>query len=149
MTTTAILNHPLDTSAAEADLLAMADRLDLGPAIVTGGEVDLAALSRLQAQTARPCYPHNTPMERLWLEYDPEYPAYAQAMQDARTKSRRNRKAFFVLTRVAGWRTNRRDTEPRFDVKAAKSPAAAYAAFRADSDVVAIARAGTILACKK
>ena len=146
------LSHPTATHSAEAALYAIADRLGFTSAIVTGGELDLSALARLQAAdraAALPEHPHNTETERLWIDYDPEFPAYVAAMQTARTKSRGKRKLFYTLIRIAAWRTNRLDTEPRFDVKEAKTWAIALARFNTDADVVAIARAGIIIACKK
>ena len=143
------LSHPTSTRSAEIALYDMADRLGLGSAIVTGGEIDLASFSRLQAadRAAAPVqHPHNTEMERLWIAFDPEFPAYQAALADLRARAAASKSFFIVLCRKPGWL----DGADSFSAKPVRTWQKAQELFaRPDEMAVAIAKAGRIIACKK
>lgn len=150
---------------AYAELIAFGERLGIEK-IVTGTEADDAARARLcpgdrdalasfdaaertAAQIAaaeRAAHPHNTEMERLWIQYDPEFPVYEQALRDLKANSADNPDSFRYLVRKPGWL----DGIDTFNVKAVADPAKPFAEFcDVDENVIAVARSGVVLACKK
>lgn len=149
---------------AERELIAFAERLGLDK-IVTGTEADDAARKRLclgdrdalasfdaaelttaEIAAAERAEVHNTEFELLWIQYDPEYPLYEDALRNLKRESATNPDTHRYLVRKPGWL----DGIDTFSVKAVADPSKPYAEFNdPDEDVIAVALAGVVRACKK
>lgn len=147
-----------------AELIEFGERLGLNK-IVTGLEADYAAQARLcpgdsdvlaaidaaerttaEIAAAERAQVHNTEFELLWIQYDPEYPLYEEALRQLKRDSAGNPDTHRYLVRKPGWL----DGIDTFSVKAVADPSKPYAEFNdPDEDVIAVALAGVVRACKK
>ncbi|MBK9122781.1 MAG: hypothetical protein IPM16_06625 [Chloroflexi bacterium] len=134
----------LDTGDHTAAAAALPDWERAQSQVARAAEVYSDALAREIGQLAG--FAHMTELEKLWVTHDPEYPQYRKAFDDLRAASAKRTTRYFLVERLPMWLPH--DDTP-FHVDSVDSWAAAYAAFRSKSDVLAIAHRGHIVACKK
>lgn len=89
---------------------------------------------------------HNTLLELLSLQYDPEAAVYADKLRELKRDSADTPDSFRYLVRKPGLI----DGEDTFNVKACANQSQPFAEFSdPDENVIAVARGGVVLACKK